>query len=202
MTISIGPWDAELAWYSPGATQQIGLYGLEHSHRIRGFRLIWPCLIVKVHATWAKFLEPSGYCTVINSTFDFHTKNVFDCFCNVMARLEPLKHRLLNLTTLHNMSAHLTQWYYLRKQTSKHQNIAKLFHTLVFPVSTVQFSTSQHHYNEAHLTKVKILPDLGRDLLHPVTLLQPHRVLRISRRSWRRLSKRLEARTWHHIFII
>ena len=40
--------------------------GLEHNLRIHSFRPSWPCLIVKVFATLAKFLEPSGYFIAIN----------------------------------------------------------------------------------------------------------------------------------------
>ena len=37
-----GLWDAELAWYSPSATHQIHLYGLEHNLKIHSFsRPIW-----------------------------------------------------------------------------------------------------------------------------------------------------------------
>ena len=44
------------------------LYGSKCSLGIHAFRLTWLCLIVKLLATWAKFLEPSGYCAVINCT--------------------------------------------------------------------------------------------------------------------------------------
>ena len=71
--------DAELAWYSLSTSHQIFFYGLEHSFSIHSFRLIWLCLIVEVLATQTKFLEPFGYCIVINCAFNFHTK-VFGCF--------------------------------------------------------------------------------------------------------------------------
>ena len=58
----IGLWNPKLTWYSPSTTFQICRYALEHSLRIHSFRLTWPCLIVKVLATQAKFLKPSGYC--------------------------------------------------------------------------------------------------------------------------------------------
>ena len=67
-------WDTELTWYFP-TSSRIYLHGLEHSLRIHGFRPTWSCLMIKVFATQAKFLELSGYCTVI--TFTFHTANVF-----------------------------------------------------------------------------------------------------------------------------
>ena len=44
------------------------------------FRLIWPCPIIVVPATRAKFLETSCYSTRINCAFTFHTTNVYDCF--------------------------------------------------------------------------------------------------------------------------
>ena len=50
-------WDAEqLACYSPSATSQICFYGLENGLGIHAFRSTSNWLIVKVLATWAKFL--------------------------------------------------------------------------------------------------------------------------------------------------
>ena len=63
-------------WILPDALQ-VCLYGLEHGIGIYSFRPPWPCLIVEVLATWAKFLELFGYSTVINCTFIFCTTNVF-----------------------------------------------------------------------------------------------------------------------------
>ena len=67
-------WDAELALSSLRATQWIYLCGLEHSLRIYGFRLTWPCLIVEFLAALTKFLKISSCFTVINCSF--HTSNV------------------------------------------------------------------------------------------------------------------------------
>ena len=39
------------------------------------------------------FLQPSGYCTVINCTFIIHTINIFGRFDGVMAHLELIKHK-------------------------------------------------------------------------------------------------------------
>ena len=44
---------------------------LKNCIKIHCFRLIWSCLIVELLATWAKFFELSGYCTVINCAFNF-----------------------------------------------------------------------------------------------------------------------------------
>ena len=38
----------------------------------------------------AKFLGPSGYCTVINCAFTFCTTNIFGCFCDVQTLFELL----------------------------------------------------------------------------------------------------------------
>ena len=70
MTNHIRPWNAELAWYSPRDTHRICPYGFEH-----GFGVHWVFLIVAVLAIQAKFLNPSGYNTVINYTFNFQTTN-------------------------------------------------------------------------------------------------------------------------------
>ena len=48
---------------SPSATHLICLFGLENDLRIHDFRPTWPCKIVEVLATWAKFIQQSNYCT-------------------------------------------------------------------------------------------------------------------------------------------
>ena len=65
-------------------TLQVLLTWFASLTRIHGFRPTWPCLIIKVLATWVKFLEQSGYCTVINFAFTFHSTNDFSCFYGVM----------------------------------------------------------------------------------------------------------------------
>ena len=59
-------------------THQICHTDLEHSLRIYSFRRTENCLIVKILATQAKFLESSGYCTVIKCAFIFSTIDIFD----------------------------------------------------------------------------------------------------------------------------
>ena len=134
-------------------------YGLEHSPRIHGFRLTWPWLIVKVLVTQAKFLEPSGYNTVINCAFTFHATNVFGCFHDIMAKFELVKYKFPNYIfictafkshtwskAMHNMSAYQLASYDKNNsdcsncfshviymlQTKMYQNFAKftLVHTL------------------------------------------------------------------------
>ena len=77
MTNYSGLGDAELAWYSPSDTYRICLNGLEHSLGIHSFRPTWLYQIVEVLVTRVKFLEPFGYCIVINWNFLFCTKDVF-----------------------------------------------------------------------------------------------------------------------------
>ena len=84
-----GLWVTELTWYSQNATQWICL--LEHGIGIHTFRPTWPCLIVKVLATWVKFLQLSDYYTMINCTFTFCITNVFGCFCGVMVQFKLIK---------------------------------------------------------------------------------------------------------------
>ena len=88
-------WDAKLTWYSLSVSHWLD-YGLEHGLGIYGFRSTWPCLIIKVLATWVKLLEPSSLFSVINCIFTFCTTNVFDCLCNIMAQFKLIKHKLLN----------------------------------------------------------------------------------------------------------
>ena len=94
-------WKAKFTWYSSSATLWSCFYGLEHGLRIYSFRPIWTCLIIEVLATWVKFLEPSGYCTVTNCAFTFPATNVFVCFCSVMHYEFELDHKFPNLTTLY-----------------------------------------------------------------------------------------------------
>ena len=89
-------WDVDLTQDSPSATHQICLNGFKfasmvHNLRIHCLRLSWPCLIIKVLATQAKFLEPSDYCTVINYAFTFCLINDFGCFSSIMAQFELIR---------------------------------------------------------------------------------------------------------------
>ena len=89
-----GLWNIDLAWYSPSDAQRIYLSGLDHGFRNNAFRSTWPCLIVEVLVTWPKFLEPSGYCTVINCVFTLDPTYVFGCFRNIrVAQFELEMHR-------------------------------------------------------------------------------------------------------------
>ena len=88
--------DVELAWYSPSSTHWICLYGLEYDLEIHTFRPIWLYLFIEVLATQSKFLEPSGYCTVINSTFSFHTTITFGYFHSIIVQFELVKCEFLN----------------------------------------------------------------------------------------------------------
>ena len=63
----------KFASYSPSATFWICLSSLEPSLRIQNSRPTWPCLIIEVLPDQAKFLQLSGYYTVMNSTLTFHT---------------------------------------------------------------------------------------------------------------------------------
>ena len=79
-----GKWDAELAWYPPSDTHQIYFYSLEHGFGIDSFRPVWYCLNVESCIDRMKFLESSGYFTVINRAFIFLTINIFTFFHVVM----------------------------------------------------------------------------------------------------------------------
>ena len=91
-------WDAELVSYSSSATQRICLNSLEHGLGIHDFRSTWSCLIVEVLVNRTKFLQPFGYCIVINSAFIFCTTHVLGYFGDVMAQPKLLKHKFPNLT--------------------------------------------------------------------------------------------------------
>ena len=70
-------WDSELAWYSRRATRWICFKGFEHGLGVHCFSSTWTFPITEILTTRAKFLEPSGYCVVINCPFNFRIKNVF-----------------------------------------------------------------------------------------------------------------------------
>ena len=53
----------------------------------------WPCWIIKILATRAKFLEPSGYNFLKNYAFTLCTTNVFSWLHNFMAQFELTKHK-------------------------------------------------------------------------------------------------------------
>ena len=77
-------------------TRLICFYSFEHRFRIHGFRSIWPCLIVKVFVTWVKFHELSDYCTGINCVLTLHTRNIFGCFHDIIAKFEFIKQKFPN----------------------------------------------------------------------------------------------------------
>ena len=60
------------------------------------FRPIRPCPIVQVLIILAKFIEPSGYCSVINCTFTSGAPNLLGCFHSVMFLFELAKHKFPN----------------------------------------------------------------------------------------------------------
>ena len=84
--------DAVLTWYTPSSSGQICLYGLKHCLRFRNFSPISPNRIVEVLASREKFLEASGYRTVINGAFPFHTTNSFGYFRGIMTQIELVRH--------------------------------------------------------------------------------------------------------------
>ena len=71
-------------------------YGLKH-----GFRPTGTCLIIKILATWEKFIQPSEYWTVINCALTYCITNVFCCLCGVITEFDLVKYKFSNLTTLH-----------------------------------------------------------------------------------------------------
>ena len=72
-------------------THWVGFCGLEHSLGIHGFMPTSPCSILEILATRTKFLEPSGYCRVIHSSFNFCTTNIFGWFHIIIYQFELIK---------------------------------------------------------------------------------------------------------------
>ena len=63
---------------------------------IQGFNPTWSSLIEEVLVTWVKFLESSGYCTVINYTFNFSMTNIFGYSEGAMTQIRLIKHKFFN----------------------------------------------------------------------------------------------------------
>ena len=82
-------------------THWICLYSSEYKLTIHGLMPISPCLIVEVLTTWGKFIQPSGYNTLIYCAFTLYKTDVFDCFCDIIAQFLLVKHKLLNETMWH-----------------------------------------------------------------------------------------------------
>ena len=114
-----------------------------------------------------KFLQLSGYFTVINCTFICHIKNVFDCFHGVMAQFEltgssiwlwcmficsfQMPHRVKQCTMCQHTTYHVTTYHSLNcfdhmifmPQTCTYQNFVKLLTHLSL---IQQISLSLSHY--------------------------------------------------------
>ena len=69
---------------------QIWFSVLKHGSGIYGLKPIWVCLIIEILVTWGKFLQLSGYCTIINFSFPFHTTHIYGGFCSVAAKFKLL----------------------------------------------------------------------------------------------------------------
>ena len=85
-------WDASLTfskWYSQDLLLWLG--GQPWKLTLPNFEVL---------AAWVKFLELSGYGTVIS--FTFTTTNVFSCFhSSIMAQFKLINHKFPNQTMLH-----------------------------------------------------------------------------------------------------
>ena len=89
VTNHIGLWVAKLTWFAFMASSTASL-------RIHCFKPTWPYLIIDVFAIKVRFLEPSGYCSLVNCHL----------LCNkyfwlLMAHFKLLKYKFPNYTTLY-----------------------------------------------------------------------------------------------------
>ena len=98
-----GLWDVEFAWYSPSATHWICLYGMKYGPGVHTFRPTWPCPVIEVLVTWAKFFKPSNFCIVIKCNSTFCTTNIFNCCFGIMALIEFVKQEFLNQTVAYSI---------------------------------------------------------------------------------------------------
>ena len=73
---------------------------LKHGHGIHGFRSILTLPDRQDFCKRLKLLEPSGYCTVLNCTFTFHTENVFGFFRDILVQVILIRCKFLNETML------------------------------------------------------------------------------------------------------
>ena len=108
---------------SPSATRWIWHYDFEHGLGLHASKSIWSWLIVEVLATQKKFLEPFGYCTVINGIFTFCTTNVFGSFRSVMARfLQPTRNFLNRYGPVRTCKAQILELDYIARATVQLSN--------------------------------------------------------------------------------
>ena len=122
VTNDTGLWDAKLTWLSQISTHQICLYALAHGLGIHNFSSTCSYFFVEGLAFRANFSEPSGYCTVVNCALAFCTKNIFGCFCGVVAQFKLGNHKFLYSTIfrIHLSDFHIAQG--VIKCTDYHNN--------------------------------------------------------------------------------
>ena len=90
-------------------------HSLKDGFRIHPLRHTWPCMIVNILATQvAKFLELSGYCTVIKYAFIFYSKNGSCHFHYVACLSVQLSNHWLSQAML-NMSVYQLPQYYCQQ---------------------------------------------------------------------------------------
>ena len=71
--------------------------------------------------TWAKFLEPSVYCCMINCAFTFCTINIFGCFRGIIVQFELIKH-VIDLDSIATFKSQCTTCQRTNyRDTSKHR---------------------------------------------------------------------------------
>ena len=123
-------------------TLWVCLYGLEHSFRLHGFIPTWPCLIINILATYARFFEPSSSqiwlcCMFICVTFKSH--------------IEWSNARVSTLTTMILPTAASTCHFSYMLQTSTYQNflthpsiINSLFVDMIKRSTVIDFNITKY----------------------------------------------------------
>ena len=160
VTNHTGFWDDELTWFSPSATRRIYLNGFEHGLGIHSFRLTWPGLIIKVLTTRSKFLQPSGYCTVINSSVTFNIINVFVCFWDVITQFAFVKHKFPNYIMLHVYLRCFQITHWMKQCKILSPNYLPLWVPTTARTASVTWNPPPHHHQVVLLVQSSLIPSL------------------------------------------
>ena len=143
-------WRITLDWEIPNlldTIRRICKYGLEQGLGISICKPTWPCLIIKVLATRAKFLEPSSYCTVINYCITF-------LMFSVASKLKVVKYQSSKFKMSKYQSSK-SKVQNLKYQTSKLKVVK--YQSSKFKMSKYQSSKSKVQNLKYQTSKLKVV---------------------------------------------
>ena len=134
-------------------------YCSEIDVKIHVFRPTWSCLIVQILAIRTKFLELSGYCTVINSLFTFLLTNPLCCFHSVTALYEAVKY----VPELVYDARSFARLSYPTRSKATHNMLGHQLLLCYQPqqIPTITWAASATWYTRRKQTRIKILQNIA-----------------------------------------